>query len=216
MSTRIMSAFAIMMAVAFAWPSAVHAWQIEQAESAAERAEAAAYSISRGAIDTDVALQIVKEAMLAAREAVDSAPSTAERRVREAYERVRKAESSVARSVAFWHAEAQRAERNPGGNETEAEAEAEVELGHGDSAARREGSGPFGYNAGDEMPPIIGTNDGGLLWASPPAPAAFDEIGVYGTEKTGICAVSVFRVVEQGGSNPNLVENQCAAIQRHS
>ena len=55
-------------------------------------------------------------------------------------------------------------------------------------------AGPFGYDAGDEMPPIDDINDGGIPYAevSPPPPT-FDSLTVYGTEKTGICEIRVTR-----------------------
>ena len=58
-------------------------------------------------------------------------------------------------------------------------------------------AGPFGYNAGDEMPPTVGTNNDGLSFGivSPP-PAGFDSLAVYGTEKTGICMIRVVRLIE--------------------
>lgn len=67
-------------------------------------------------------------------------------------------------------------------------------------------AGPFGYNAGDEMPPAEGTNPIGLDVAEVPAPAGFDGLVVFGTEKTGICGVSVVRVIEQGANNPDTVD----------
>ena len=67
-------------------------------------------------------------------------------------------------------------------------------------------AGPFGYNAGDEMPPIVGTNPLGLGVAEVPAPAGFDGLAVYGTEKMGICGVSVMRLIEQGVNNPDTVD----------
>lgn len=67
-------------------------------------------------------------------------------------------------------------------------------------------AGPFGYNAGDEMPPTEGTNPLGLGIAEVPAPAGFDGLVVFGTEKTGICGVSVVRVIEQGANNPDTVD----------
>ena len=58
-------------------------------------------------------------------------------------------------------------------------------------------AGPFGYNAGDEMPPNDKINNDGLPFAGVfPPPAGFDGFTVYGTEKTGICMIRVYRSIE--------------------
>ena len=73
-------------------------------------------------------------------------------------------------------------------------------------------AGPFGYDAGDEMPPAMeptvemdiwlggrgytGTNDDGMQYVMVSPPAGFHTLAVVGMEKTGICVLSVGRIIE--------------------
>lgn len=88
-------------------------------------------------------------------------------------------------------------------------------------------AGPFGYNAGDEMPPAMepearaafglaysmlpatGITNGGLPYVVVAPPEGFHSLIVAGTKRTGICMLRVFRLI----SNPQELESSTQAIE---
>ena len=83
-----------------------------------------------------------------------------------------------------------------------------------EAAAEAGRAGPFGYNAGDEMPPIDGITNDGFPFARVPAPERFDSLAVFGTEKAGICWIRATKRIENVDPSGNQIKGAMEALER--
>lgn len=216
----IMLAFAIVLAFAFAWPSGVwaQAKTAAQAQAEAERLRADAAQGCGTLAETEALRDEAKAALTQARSAAQEGDTYATQAA------VETAREAAARAEVIFHC----AHESRYGNGTDSVASANYDdiyfafedargaAGRAERAMENVGAqaGPFGINAGDEMPPIEGVNNNQLPFAEiVPAPPNMSRLTnlsrlvVYGTEKTGICAVSAILMVDS-----DLVEIQMESI----
>lgn len=240
MSARIMGAFAIIMTVAFAWPGEVRAQAktAAQAQAEAERLRAGAAQRSCQILANDAQAECYADE---AEQHASVAEAAAERAIafaREGDIEAAKAawdESTNARNEALYarnsadlsnphSAAAERAkleyERAHNAFERAGDAVTEIDTEGAERLALIERvwdagrAGPFGYKAGDEMPPIDGATNNGFPFARVPTPERFDSLAVFGTKRVGICWIRATKRIENDDPSGTQIKGTVEVLER--